>query len=451
MKKRLSYVICLTILSAAVLTAAGCGNQAQSSGKDTVVTETAEEGTESLKSGNGSEVTAGTYTFLEEAMGGQISVPWTLQLMEDGTYELVCENPMMGTSTYTGTYESENGIVTTSPLEGGDMPIAAWFEEDYSCQWSLDGTECVPVKYGDGAQAGMEESMPGNMPGQAAEGAVDAAYTNVAYASGSDAQVCDIYLPKGEGPFATIIVVHGGGFAFGAQNMEIIQPIFAAAMEHGYAVVSVDYRKSAEAQFPAALADVKAAVRFVRANAAEYGFDAEHIAIWGESAGAYLSLMTALTPEVEALNGDVTDNLEESSAVAALVDFYGPVEFYTMDAEYEELGVEHDLFASEDSFESKFLGQNVGAEEETTYQTYWETYQGELPDDFTLYAWIQAGDADTSVPYTQSANFAKRLAGVIGESQVSFEILEGAEHEDHAFYTEENLSEVFAFLDGVMK
>lgn len=59
-------------------------------------------------------------------------------------------------------------------------------------------------------------------------------------------------------------------------------------MNAGCAVVSVDYRKSGEAPSRAALADVKAAVRFVRANAAEYGFDEDNIAIWGESAGAYL-------------------------------------------------------------------------------------------------------------------------------------------------------------------
>lgn len=156
-------------------------------------------------------------------------------------------------------------------------------------------------------------------------------------------------------------------------------------------------------------------------------------------------------PEVEELNGDVTDYEKLPSSVTALVDFYGPVEFYTMDDEYKALGVEHNLFASDDSFESKFVGQNIGMDKETTYQTYWETYKEELPDDFTLSVWIQVGNADTSVPYIQSENFAERLSEVIGAENVSFGIVEGAVHEDQAFYTEENLSEVFAFLDTVMK
>ena len=93
----------------------------------------------------------------------------------------------------------------------------------------------------------------------------------------------------------------------------------------------------------------------------------------------------------------------------------------------------------------------MGLDETVTYQTYWQTYQDSLPDSFTLHAWIQAGDADTSVPYTQSENFASRLRKVIGETNVVFGILEGAQHEDAAFYTDENLAEVFAFLDQVMK
>ena len=74
-----------------------------------------------------------------------------------------------------------------------------------------------------------------------------------------------------------------------------------------------------------------------------------------------------------------------------------------------------------------------------------------LPADFALKAWIQVGDADQNVPYTQSVNFAERLAEQIGEENVSFSILEGTAHEDDAFYTDANLAAVLAFLDGVMK
>lgn len=379
------------------------------------------------------ETVAGTYTFVESAMGGQVTVPWTLELREDDTYTLTEENAFMGTQVYEGTYTSEDGVIVTGPFEN-DPPQATFFESDKSCKWTLEGDTCIPVNYD------ADASAPAGI------GAESNADVTQAYASGSEAQICDIYLPEGEGIHPVIVLVHGGGFMFGDQRMELIQPVIETGVEKGYAVVSVDYRKSGEAAFPAALADVKAAVRFVRANAEEYGFDTDNITIWGESAGAYLSLMTALTPEVETLNGDVEDNGEQSSAVRALVDFYGPVEFYTMDAEYAELGIEDTSYSGEDSFESQFLGQAIGEDEEVTYQTYWENYKEELPEDFALKVWIQVGDADSSVPYTQSENFAERLGEVLGEENVNFGIIEGAEHEDAAFYTEDNLAAIFEFL-----
>lgn len=278
-----------------------------------------------------------------------------------------------------------------------------------------------------------------------------ASLSGISYASEAETQVCDVYLPERTEPVPVIIVVHGGGFAFGDQGMPIIQPVIDKGLENGYAVVSVDYRKSNEATFPAALGDVKAAVRYVRANAERWGVDADRIAIWGESAGAYLSLMTALTPDVEELNADVTENEEFSSSVRALVDFYGPVEFYTLDDEATALGMEGKNFGEDKSFESQFLGQSLNANKDATYQTYWETYKEELPKDYELSVWIQVGDADQNVPYTQSQHFAERLADVIGEENVKFSMIEGAAHEDLMFYTDENLAEVFEFLDGVMK
>lgn len=425
------------------------------------------------------ENVAGTYSFEESAMGGQFTIPWTLELREDGTYTITEDNQFMGQQVYEGTYTVEDGVVVTGPFDN-DPPQADFFESDKSCKWTLDGENCTPVNYSEDASASSAEAAPGeDFPGGAlpegelpellegeipegvlsAEGmgasidmeGIEARETGVPYASNSEAQICDIYLPEGEGNFPVIVLVHGGGFAFGDQAMPIILPVIKAGVENGYAVVSVDYRKSAEAAFPAALSDVKAAVRFVRANAENYGFDPEHIAVWGESAGAYLSLMTALTPDVEELNGDVSDYAEQSSAVNVLVDFYGPVEFYTMDEEYAALGRTDTTYSEDSSFESQFLGQAIGADEEFTYQTYWETYKESLPEDYALKAWIQVGDSDSSVPYTQSENFAERLGTVIGAENMNFGIIEGAEHEDSAFYTDENLADIFTFLDSIMK
>ena len=370
-------------------------------------------------------VQPGTYTYSEtNAMG--LEIAWTLVLNADGTYVLTEVNAFVGEVSYQGASWTANGNTVVCGAMASAPAISDWAKaEGFTA--TIDGETFTPG-------AGESGEQPGGETGGT---------KNVSYASTSDAQVCDIYLPEGVEKAPVIILVHGGGFMFGDQGMDVIQPVIAKALENGYAVVSVDYRKSGEAVFPAALGDVKAAVRFVKAHAMEYGFDPEHIAIWGESAGAYLALMTALTPGVAELDADVTDYAEISSDVTALVSFYAPVEWYTM---YEEAGKPD---SAANSFESKFLGQDIMADRETTYKTYWETYSDQLPTN--LMAWIQAGDSDQKVPYTQSVNFAQRLANYIPAENIQHSIIAGADHEDDLFYNDENLNAVFAWLDSFMK
>ncbi len=282
-----------------------------------------------------------------------------------------------------------------------------------------------------------------------AANAIPATESDVPYASESPSQVLNVYIPEtgADGTYPVIVLVHGGGFAMETQNESLIQPVISKALEKGYAVVSVDYRKSSEAVFPSALSDVKASVRWIRANADKYGFDPENITIWGESAGAYLADMVALTPEVVALNGDVTENLEYSSAVRNVVSFYAPVEFYTMDDEFIALGMSGSANHSRaNSFESAFLGQALNVDKEKTYTTYWETYRDQLPENFALKAWIQAGTSDQNVPCTQSTNLAERLVGIVGSENIRYGLIDGAGHMDSAFYTDENLDAVFEFI-----
>lgn len=408
------------VLAALMLALAACGATAE----EPVAEVPAEEAAEN--SG------AGVYTFAEPILGGRSEMLYTVELKEDGSFTITQSCALTGETVYSGSgWEWKDTYFTTGTPAEGSL-AANWYGE--SCLWMLLGEGKVqPMNYVAGKASGADAAL----------------LQNVAYAGDSTAQKLDIYLPEGGEAAPVIVVVHGGGFRFGDENMTVIEPIFAA-VEQGYAVVSIDYRKSTEAPFPAAVADTKAAVRWVRANAATYGFDGDNIAIWGESAGAYLSVMTALTPEVAELNGDVDENLDQSSAVQALVSFYAPVEFWVMDAEAEDLGMSAS-FSGENSFESAFLGQAVGADEEFTYKTWWGAYIDQLPEDYALSAWVQAGDGDTRVPYTQSVNLAEKLTEVIGAENVQHSILPGANHEDAAFYTAENLSQVYAFLDGALK
>lgn len=415
MKKRM---ICL--LAVLMMALAACGAPAEEP-----VEAPAEEVVEEVSG-------AGVYTFAEPILNGRSEMLYTVELKEDGSFSITLSCDLTGEAVYTGSGWEWKDTYFTTPVPAEGAPAANWYGD--SCLWMILGDGKVqPMNYVAGKASGADAAL----------------LQNVAYADDSTAQKLDVYLPAGEGAAPVIVVVHGGGFRFGDENMTVIQPIFAA-VEQGYAVVSVDYRKSTEAPFPAAVADVKAAVRWVRANADTYGFDGENIAIWGESAGAYLSVVTAMTPAVAELNGDVDENLDQSSAVQALVSFYAPVEFWVMDAEAESLGMSAS-FSGENSFESAFLGQAVGADEAFTYKTWWGSYTDQLPEGFALSAWVQAGDGDTRVPYTQSVNLAEDLAAVIGEENLQHSILPGANHEDPAFYTAENLSGVYAFLDGVLK
>lgn len=365
-------------------------------------------------------------------------------LRADGTCRFSLPGNMMLSDAYVGTYTREGSVVTVKGLTN-EVPDA---EHPVPGLWSW-----IDSKTGDSVI--VVDDAAGTFRPQGADNALAAPaadFANVSYASNADAQVMDIYLPENaSGPSPVIVAVHGGGFAFGSQTMDILWPVIRAGTANGYVVAAIDYRKSGEAAFPAAAADTKAAVRYLKAHAETYGIDPEKVVIWGESAGAYLSVMTALTPEVAELNGDVKDWADQSSRVAALVDFYGPVEFYTMDDEYASLGTENTTYSTEESFESKFVGQAVGKDKETTYKTWWRTYEDRLPEDFALRAWIQAGDADASVPYTQSRNLAQGLKEVIGEDNVRFSIIEGADHMDGLFYTDENLSSIFVWLGEALK
>lgn len=426
MKKLLSLILTACML----LTLAACSGTTGETTPSTIGTDAAT----SAPAGT-TEASFTSYTYVFQGMMGEETAQ--IDLYDDGTCRFFLPGNPMITDVYAGTYTREGDVVSILGLTNVDTSSS--YTTPGLWDWIVDGNASMTV---DDAAGTFVPAGGGDTPGETVPSETDG-NKNISYASNSAAQVCDIYVPEDADHCPVIVLVHGGGFMFGDQGMSIIQPVIAKALEKGYAVVSVDYRKATEAVFPAALADVKAAVRFVKAHAMDYGWNPEKITVWGESAGAYLSLMTALTPDVPELNGDVTDCIDIPNDVQALVSFYAPVEFYTL---YEEAG-KPDSTAG--SFESKFLGQDILADRETTYKTYWETYADEIPTG--IQAWIQAGDADARVPCTQSVHFAERLTRYIGEENVEHSLIPGADHEDALFYTDENLDAVFAWLDGIMK
>ncbi|MXO79304.1 alpha/beta hydrolase fold domain-containing protein, partial [Paenibacillus sp. OT2-17] len=162
--------------------------------------------------------------------------------------------------------------------------------------------------------------------------------------------------------------------------------VFKKVLEDKIAFVSIDYRLSGEAIFPAPIYDVKGSIRYLRAHAKEYGIDPEKIAVAGNSAGGHLATELAVTSDIKELEGDVGGNLEYSSKVMAAVDFYGPTDMFTMGPEMdptlqspEEAAETHD---SPRAAEAKLLGfdkegQGVAVlrdirDKKQTNSPYWE-------------------------------------------------------------------------------
>ena len=133
----------------------------------------------------------------------------------------------------------------------------------------------------------------------------------------------DLYLPEQPGARRPIIMnVHGGGWS-GLDKGWCPFPL--RMVEQDYAVASINYRLSHQAIYPAQLHDCKAGVRWLRANAARYGLDGEHIGVWGDSAGGHLAALLGVTGDRPDLEGE-SGNPGISSRVQAVCDYFGPTD-----------------------------------------------------------------------------------------------------------------------------
>lgn len=272
---------------------------------------------------------------------------------------------------------------------------------------------------------------------------------DIAYAGISPAQKLDIYLPEGgPRPYPVIVSIHGGAFRFGDKADAQVIPMLEG-LKRGYAVVSINYRMSAEAVFPALVQDAKAAVRWVRANAGQWGFDPQRIAAWGGSAGGWLAAMLGVSASVPELEDPGLGNADQSSGVQAVVDWFGPTDFLKMDEQLAAAGfppAPKDAHNGADSPESLILGAKITEIPERVRAANPETYITPSAPPFL----IQHGTHDDVVPHLQSVNFAEKLAGVLGADRVTLDLLEGAKHADPRFSLPENLEKVFAFLERHM-
>ncbi len=271
-------------------------------------------------------------------------------------------------------------------------------------------------------------------------------FLDVPYCSASPAQRLDLYLPpEGKGPFPVLFHIHGGAFRMCDKADYQVDP-FLSGLDRGYAVVSANYRLSGEKIFPAAVFDLKAALRFLRANAAKYRLDSERIFSVGGSAGGNLTLMLCVSanhPELEDLS---MGNAGFSSAVQGGVSWFPPTDFLRMDDELALNGLGPRDHCDADSPESEYVGGKITDVPAATVQRANPTtyISDEMPPLF-----IQHGRKDHLVPWQQSELFVNEARNRLGEGRVRYEIIEAADHDDPLFKTDGNMEKVFSFLDAL--
>ena len=262
---------------------------------------------------------------------------------------------------------------------------------------------------------------------------------NINYAGTSSAsQTLDLLLPANALlPLPLVVRIHGGGFSSGDKAGEETGTAANGILAKGYALASVNYRLSGQALFPAGVQDVKAAVRWLRAHAAQYGLDSDRFASWGESAGGYMAVMLGVTgDQTTVFDDDSLGNPGVGSAVAAVVDWYGPVDLATMDSQQTahppascpSSWLQH---TPANSPEGTWLGGALNTAAVGTKLTQANLIAYIAAAKALPFFIIAQGDDDCQVPWGQSQELSDSLAKVGNTANLT--ILAGAGHADARF------------------
>ena len=214
-------------------------------------------------------------------------------------------------------------------------------------------------------------------------------------------QRLDLYVPKtpkGDKPLPVVVFIHGGGWQGGDKRggFGTVRPL---VMTGEYIGVSVGYRLTGEAIWPAQIHDCKAAIRWLRANARKYNIDPDRIGVTGNSAGGHLVAMLGTSGDVPELEGVLGEHMKESSRVACVVDQYGPTDLLAM-------GGSHN---NPNSPESRLVGGGAIQEnKDAARKASPITYVSKNDPPFMLIH----GTSDPVVPFNQSELLAAALKNV---------------------------------------
>ena len=251
-------------------------------------------------------------------------------------------------------------------------------------------------------------------------------------------RLADVYMPDEAGPHPAIIYLHGGGWRFGDRSLGPDLSRFFA--ERGFVMVSIDYRLSDEALFPAAVEDTKTAIRWLRVHAKEYNVDPERIGLWGSSSGGHLAALVGLAPEEAFVSQEWPDM---NCSVQAVATGYAPINFLLIDAH-----INPDAVAGTDpesvkipnpkpsadahSLESLFLGAPIGEVPQLVELANPAAYAAGVRCPFL----IMHGTFDELIPVHQSELLFDAISAAGG--MCTFMTIEGL---GHGFLNRTNLDE----------
>ena len=225
---------------------------------------------------------------------------------------------------------------------------------------------------------------------------------------GIEGHKMDIHVPDdGKESHKVIVLIYGSAWFSNNAKASAFQSYGKQLLDGGFAVVSINHRASTEAKFPAQINDVKAAIRYVRGNAAKYGFDTSFVGITGFSSGGHLSSLAGTTNGVKTkkfgkvkidIEGSLGAYTKESSRVDAVVDFFGPIDVSRMER--------CETYKDDKSPEAVLLGCSPSKNPDLSKSLSPMSYIDKNDPKFL----VIHGDADPVVPYCQSMFFAKALS-----------------------------------------
>ena len=264
-------------------------------------------------------------------------------------------------------------------------------------------------------------------------------FSRLEYAiSGGESLKLNLRVPFGPGPFPLIVWVSGDGWVPGDTSA----PPALRQADRGYAVTTVDYLSAADAGFPSQVEELKAAIRWLRANASRYRLDANRIGVWGAGSGGHLASLIGTAGDIPAFEAPELGNAGFSSRVQVVIDWFAPIDLSTLQSGFTctNATLETPYAAA-----SRFLGCAPSVCPETAAQANPLTYLS--PDDPAFL--IMHGTNDCMISPDQSERFAESLRN--GGIDTTLFLFLGAGHGGALWESSEIRRQVDEFLDAKLR